>query len=77
MRVLSEMVQIRTLAREIGVRPRRRSRFYVEEPDVDFSCQSAEMCHRSRTLMHNPGYTCEWLSRAMISSCSSRPMLLK
>jgi hypothetical protein len=42
-------VQIRALAREIVVRPRRRilgsfaSSSYVEEPSDDFSCESAEM----------------------------------
>jgi hypothetical protein len=55
MRVRSEMVQIRALAREIGVRHRRRTWRYVEEPGVDFSCQSAEMRHRSRTLINTPG----------------------
>jgi hypothetical protein len=48
-------VQIRALAREIGVRPRRRSRSYVEEPDVDFSRQSAEMRRRSSDLVRNAG----------------------
>jgi len=55
MKVRSEAVQIRVLAEEIGVRPRRRSLPYVEQPDVDFFSQSAEMCRRSRTFMDNPG----------------------
>jgi hypothetical protein len=55
MKVRSEAVQIRVLAEEIGVRPRRRSRPYVEQPDVDFFSQSAEMRRRSRTFMNNPG----------------------
>ncbi len=55
MKVRSEAVQIRVLAEEIGVRPRRRSLPYVEQPDADFFSQSAEMCRRSRTFMNNPG----------------------
>ncbi len=48
MRVRSEGVQMRALGREIGVLalltenpPQRRTWQYVEEPDVDFSFQSA------------------------------------
>jgi len=55
MKVRSETVQIRALAREIGVAPRRRTLQYVEQRNADFSCQSAEMCRRSRTFMNNPG----------------------
>ncbi len=57
MKVRSEAVQIRVLAEEIGVRPRRRSLPYVEQPGADFFSQSAEMCRRSRTFMNNAGYT--------------------
>jgi len=56
MEVRSEAVQIRVLAEEIGVRPRRRSLPYVEQPDADFFSQSAEMCRRSRTFMNSAGY---------------------
>ena len=55
MKVRSEVVQIRALEREIGVRPRRRIWQYVEEPDVDLSFQSAEMCDRSSSFMNYPG----------------------
>jgi hypothetical protein len=55
MKVRSEAVQIRVLAEEIGVRPRRRSLPYVEQPGADFFSQSAEMCRRSRTFMNNAG----------------------
>jgi hypothetical protein len=48
MKVRSEGVQMRALGREIGVlalltesSPQRRTSQYVEEPDVDFSLQSA------------------------------------
>jgi len=48
MKVRSEGVQMRALGREIGAlalftesSPRRRTWQYVEEPDVDFSFQSA------------------------------------
>jgi len=48
MKVRSEVVQMRALGREIGVlallsesSPRSRTRQYGEEPDVDFSFQSA------------------------------------
>ncbi|MBW1683537.1 MAG: hypothetical protein JRS35_00590 [Deltaproteobacteria bacterium] len=46
---------MRALGREIGVRPRRRTWQYVEEPDVEFSFQSAKMRVRSRTSMNIPG----------------------
>ena len=55
MKVRSETVQIRALAREIGVSPRRRTLQYVEQRNADFSCQSAEMCQSKRTFMNNPG----------------------
>jgi len=51
MKVRSETVQIRALAREIGVSPRRRTLQYVEQRNADFSCQSAEMCQSKRTFM--------------------------
>jgi hypothetical protein len=41
MKVRGEGVQMRALGRENGVRPRKRTWQYVEEPDVDFSSQSA------------------------------------
>jgi hypothetical protein len=43
MKVGRERVQIRALAREIGVRPRRCGGPHVEQPEVELSCQSAEM----------------------------------
>ncbi|MBW1685040.1 MAG: hypothetical protein JRS35_08245 [Deltaproteobacteria bacterium] len=46
---------MRALGREIGVRPRRRTWQYVEEPDVDFSFQSAEMRRRSSDLVRYAG----------------------
>ncbi len=55
MKVRSEAVQIRGLAEEIGVRPRRRGYPHVEQADVDFFSQSAEMCRRSRSFMNNAG----------------------
>ena len=55
MKVRSETVQIRALARGIGCPPRKRTLQYVEQREVDFSSQSAEMCRRSRTFMNNPG----------------------
>jgi len=55
MEVRSEAVQIRVLVEEIGVRPRRRSLPYVEQPDANIFSQSAEMCRRSRASMNNPG----------------------
>ncbi len=55
MKVRSEAVQIRALEREIGARPRRRTGQYVEQPSVDLSFQSAEMCGRSSSFMNNAG----------------------
>ncbi|MBW1687068.1 MAG: hypothetical protein JRS35_18620 [Deltaproteobacteria bacterium] len=43
MRVRSEGVQMRALGREIGVRPRRRTWQYVEEPEV----RMLQRCHRT------------------------------
>ncbi|MBW1688926.1 MAG: hypothetical protein JRS35_28200, partial [Deltaproteobacteria bacterium] len=53
----SETVQIRALAREIGVRPRSRTWQYGEEPGADFSRQSAEMRRRSSDLVRKAAWT--------------------
>jgi len=55
MKVRSETVQIRALAREIWVSPRRRTLQVVEQRNADFSCQSSEICRRSRTFVNNSG----------------------
>ncbi len=51
----SETTKMLGMVDDFGVRPRRRTGQYVEEPDAEIIRQIEQIRGRSRRFMNNPG----------------------